>query len=119
MAFSLSKKGDNEKMKLTTARLKKLIREEMEQMESLMSGLPGDTKNYPSGAEKFGVSKKTGKKKTYNMMNGRLGYVDSYGNLQSVDLTGPNGESCYYEKDWLTKLESEGYTEDPNLTAPA
>ena len=103
-------------MKLTKARLRRLIIEELE--EARMDNLPGDYENYPTSAEKFGIPKKRGKKKTYNMMNGRLGYVDGYGNLQSVDLTGPNGESYYYEKDWLTKLKSDGYTEDPNLTVP-
>ena len=41
-------------MKLTSKKLKQLILEEMEQMESQMSSLPGDSKNYPAGAEKFG-----------------------------------------------------------------
>ena len=105
-------------MKLTSKKLKQLILEQMEQMESQMSSLPGDSKNYPAGAQNFGIPKKTGKKKTYNMMNGRLAYVDGYGNLQSVDLTGPNGETYFYEKQWLTMLGAEGYTEDPNLTVP-
>lgn len=112
-------------MKLTKQRLTQIIKEELEnfkQEESL--GTPRPPKDSSAGrptraGKAFGYSDddaaNIGK---YNMLNGYLAFVDENGKVNTVDLTGPNGESYYYADDYEAELKKAGYERDENLTVP-